>query len=66
VHVVPEEDGFAIQVITPEVVIEMDFADVDDVHEALRLFESKKVLEVVFDTPNSVRIMPSRPEPTVA
>jgi hypothetical protein len=66
VHVVPEQDGFAIQVITPEVVIEMDFADVHDVHEALRLFEAKKVLEVDFDTPNSVRIMPSRPEPTVA
>jgi hypothetical protein len=66
VHVVPEQDGFAIQVITPEVLMEMDFSDVDDVHEALRLFETRKVLEVDFDTPNSVRIMPSRLEPTAA
>jgi hypothetical protein len=66
VHVAPEQDGFTIQMLTPEAVIEMDFEDVDKVHEALILFEAKKVLEVDFDVPNSVRIMPSRPEPSVA
>ena len=66
VHVVPKQDSFTIQVLTPEVVIEMDFADVDEVHEALSLFETKKVLEVDFDRPNSVRIMPSHPEPAAA
>jgi hypothetical protein len=58
VHVAPKEDSFTIQVLTPEVFIEMDFADVDEVHEALSLFETKKVLEVDFDDQNSVRIMP--------
>ena len=66
VHVVPKQDSFIIQVLTLEAVIEMDFADVDEVHEALSLFEAKKVLEVDFDGPNSVRIMPPHPEPTVA
>jgi hypothetical protein len=66
VHVVPKQDSFTIEVVTPEVVIEMDFADVDEVHEALSLFEAKKVLEVDFDGPNSVRIMPPHPELTVA
>jgi acyl-coenzyme A synthetase/AMP-(fatty) acid ligase len=66
VHVVPEPDGFTIQVLTAESVIEMDFEDADKVREALVLFEAKKVLEVDFDVPNSVRIMPPRPEATVA
>jgi hypothetical protein len=66
VHVVPKQDSFTIQVLTPEAVIEMDFADVDEVHEALSLFETKKVLEVDFDGPNSVRIMPPHPEPAAA
>ena len=54
VHVVPKQNSFTIQVLTPEVVIEMDFADVNEVHEALSLFETKKVLEVDFDDQNSV------------
>jgi len=58
VHVVPKEDSFTIQVLTPEVFIEMDFAHLDEVHEALSFFETKKVLEVDFDDQNSVRIMP--------
>jgi hypothetical protein len=66
VHVAPEPDGFAIQVVTAESVIEMDFEDADKVREALVLFEAKKVLEVDFDVPNSVRIMPPRPEATAA
>jgi hypothetical protein len=66
VHVAPEQDGFTIRVLTPEAVIEMDFENVDKVHEALILFEAKKVLEVDFDAQNSVRIMPPHPEPTVA
>src|SRR5215831_18579487 len=58
VHVVPKEDSFTIQVLTPEVFIEMDFAHFDEVDEALSFFETKKVLEVDFDDQNSVRIMP--------
>jgi hypothetical protein len=66
VHVAPEEDGFTIQVLTAEAEIEMDFEDADKVREALVLFEAKKVLEVDFDAPNSVRIMPPRPVATTA
>jgi hypothetical protein len=66
VHVVPERQSFTIQVVTPAFVVEMDFPDVDRVHEALDLFEAKKVLEVDFDAPNSVRITPSPSEPAEA
>jgi hypothetical protein len=66
VHVVPEAERFTIQVVAPRVVLEMDFADVDAVHEALGWFEAKKVLEVDFDASNSVRIMPSKAELTRA
>jgi hypothetical protein len=66
VHVVPERESFTIQVLTPEFVLEMDFADAEKVREALTLFEAKKVLEVDFDTPNSVRILLSSPEPREA
>jgi hypothetical protein len=52
-----------MQVVTPDFVLEMDFADSEKVHEALDLFEAKKVLEVDFDSPNSVRIIPSSSEP---
>ena len=62
VHVLPERESFTIQVLTPAFVVEMDFADADKVREALGLFEAKKVLEVDFETSNSVRIMPSSPE----
>jgi hypothetical protein len=43
VYVVPEPESFTIRVITPELVLEMDFADADSVREALGLFEAKKV-----------------------
>ena len=66
VHVVPERESFTIQVLTPAFAVEMDFADADSVREALSLFEAKKVLEVDFDSPDSVRIMPSSPESTEA
>ena len=63
VHVVPDRQSFAIQVLTPDFVLEMDFTDTGKVLEALDLFERKKVVEVDFDEPNAVRIMPSNPEP---
>ena len=59
VKVVPERESFTIQVLTPTFAVEMDFSDADAVREALVLFEAKKVLEVDFGTPNSVRITPS-------
>jgi hypothetical protein len=66
VHVVPERETFTIQVLTPNFVLEMDFADADRIREALDLFEAKKVLEVNFEAQKSVRIMPSNSEPTAA
>jgi hypothetical protein len=63
VQVVPEAEGFSIQVGTPGFVLEMDFLNADKVLEALGLFETKKVLEVDFDEPGSVRIIPSSPDP---
>jgi hypothetical protein len=63
VHVLPDCESFTIQVITPDLTVEMDFADASGVREALGLFETKKVLEVNSETPNSVRIMPSSSEP---
>lgn len=63
VHVVPERESFTIQVLTADFVLEMDFPDADKVLGALDLFETKKVLEVDFDEPSSVRIMPSGSEP---
>ena len=62
VHVVPEPESFTIQVITPDLVVEMDFADADRVREALGLFEAKKVSEVNSEAPRSVRILPSGSE----
>ena len=62
VKVVPERESFTIQVLTPAFAVEMDFSDADAVREALVLFETKKVLEVDLDTPNSVRITPSNSE----
>jgi hypothetical protein len=63
VHVLPEQESFTIQVVTPDFLVEMDFADAEKVLEALGLFEEKKVLEVNFDVPCSVRITPSASEP---
>lgn len=59
VHVLPERESFTIQVCTPDLALEMDFADADSVREALEWFETKKVLEVNSDPPGSVRIVPS-------
>jgi hypothetical protein len=59
VHVLPERASFTIQVMTPDLDVEMDFADADSVREALELFETKKVLEVNSDPPGFVRIIPS-------
>jgi len=59
VHVLPERESFTIQVITPALDVEMDFADADSVRKALELFETKKVLEVNSDPPGFVRITPS-------
>src|SRR5580692_6174800 len=57
VHV-PEEHSFTIQVITPDLEVEMDFPDADSVREALSNFEAKKVSEVNAEAPGSVRITP--------
>jgi hypothetical protein len=62
VHVLPDRESFTIQVVTAEFVVEMDFADAEKVREALGLFEERKVLEVNFETPCSVRITPSASE----
>ena len=62
VHVLPDQEKFTIQVISPALVIEMDFADADSVREALALFEAKKVQEVRSEVPGSVRILPSHAE----
>src|ERR1700730_2183357 len=61
VHVLPERESFTIQVLTPDFGVEMDFADAGRVRGALDLFEEKKGLEVEFDAPNSVRIIPAEP-----
>ena len=58
VHVVPERETFTIQVITPALDVELDFADADSVRKALELFETKKVLEANSDPPGFVRITP--------
>ena len=59
VHVLPECESFTIQVMTPDLAVEMDFADADSVREALELFETKKVLEVNSEVPGFVRVIPS-------
>jgi hypothetical protein len=59
VHVLPETESFTIQVITPALVVKMDFADADRIREALELFETKKVVDVNANAPASVRIIPS-------
>jgi hypothetical protein len=62
VHVLPDRESFTIQVISPALVMEMDFADPDSVREALALFEAKKVLKLRSEVPGSVRILPSTAE----
>ncbi|MBV8815980.1 MAG: hypothetical protein JO271_15930 [Verrucomicrobia bacterium] len=62
VHVMPDRESFTIQVLTPDVAVEMDFPDADRVRDALGLFETKKVSEVSPEVPNSVRITPLESE----
>ncbi|MBV8212995.1 MAG: hypothetical protein JOZ08_07170, partial [Verrucomicrobia bacterium] len=42
-QVLPDEQRFTVQIITPDLEVEMDFPDAGAVREALGLFESKKV-----------------------
>jgi hypothetical protein len=58
VQVLPDEQRFTVQVITPDLEVEMDFPDADSVREALDHFEAKKVSEVNAEAPGSVRITP--------
>jgi hypothetical protein len=58
VQVLPDEQRFTVQVVTPDLEVEMDFPDADSVREALALFESKKVAGVSAEAPGSVRIRP--------
>jgi hypothetical protein len=57
VQVVPGRESFTIQAVTPDAEIEMDFANAQEVREALAQFEDKRVSAVEFDVPNSVRII---------
>jgi hypothetical protein len=61
VQVHPDEQRFTVQVITPDLEVEMDFPDADSVREALDHFEAKKVSEVNAEAPGSVRITPLEP-----
>jgi hypothetical protein len=63
VHVLPDEQNFTIQVITPDLEVQMDFPDAESVREALELFETKKVSEVHADAPGAVRVTPVESEP---
>jgi hypothetical protein len=56
VHVVPERESFTIQVLTPEFVLEMDFAHPEKIREALTFIVSKRLLEDDLHTPGSIRI----------
>jgi hypothetical protein len=64
VHVLPDEHRFTIQVVTPDLEVDMDFPDAESVREALALFESKKVSEVHAEAPGAVRITPIESEPS--
>jgi hypothetical protein len=63
VHVLPDEHRFTIQVVTPDLEVEMDFPDADSVRDALGHFETKKVTEVSLAAPGSVRIVPLKAGP---
>jgi len=62
VHVLPDRHSFTIQVITPDLDVEMDFPDADSVRDALAQFEAKRVSEVDAEAQGSVRIVPTEPE----
>ena len=63
VQVLPDEHRFTIQVVTPDLEVDMDFPDADSVRDALGHFEAKKVAEVSSAAPGSVRIVPLEREP---
>jgi hypothetical protein len=63
VQVLPEEQRFTVQIVTPDLEVEMDFPDAGTVREALGLFESKKVSKVEAEAPGSVRLTPVEREP---
>jgi hypothetical protein len=59
------ELGFRVQRIIENLEVFLNpKATINKVREALDLFEAKKVLEVEFDGPKSVRVTPSSPEAT--
>jgi uncharacterized protein YdeI (BOF family) len=62
VQVLPDEHRFTIQVVTPDLEVEMDFPDADSVRNALEHFEAKKVSEVNAAAPGAVRLTPTEPE----
>jgi len=59
VEVISESDNFAIQLVTKDVVVEMEFAGAESIRGALRQFEAKRVMTFDFDSPGAVRISPS-------
>jgi hypothetical protein len=59
VHVLSDEHRFTIQIVTPDLEVDMDFPDADSVRDALAHFEAKKVSEVDAEAPGSVRLTPS-------
>jgi hypothetical protein len=63
VHVLPEDRSFTVQIITPDLQVEMDFPDAERVREALELFEANKVAEIDAEAPNSVRLTPIESAP---
>jgi hypothetical protein len=46
VHVMPKRESFTIQVVTPDVEFEMDFANAQEARDALAQFEEKRVFVV--------------------
>ena len=64
VQVLPDEQRFTVQMITPDLEAEMDFPDAGTVREALELFESKKVSKVEAEAPGSARLTPVEREPS--
>ena len=64
VHVLPDEQRFTVQVVSPDLRVEMDFPDAGSVRQALKLFESKKVSKVEAEAPCSVRLTPVELEPS--
>jgi hypothetical protein len=64
VQVLPDEQRFSVQIITPDLEVEMDFPDAGIVREALGLFESNKVSKVEAEAPGSVRLTPVEREPS--